>query len=81
MRARPVTSFLAVTVAPGTTPPVESVTVPRIVAVDRWARAGAAAATSAATTNNRIQRIDSLPAALAEMPRLMLMFIYLVLTQ
>src|SRR6266498_482954 len=44
-RLKPVFSFLTVTVAPGTTAPVLSVTVPRRLAVILWAEDGAANAT------------------------------------
>jgi hypothetical protein len=45
VRLKPLFSFLTVTVAPGTTPPVLSVTVPRRLAVILWAEDGAANAT------------------------------------
>src|SRR5206468_7499326 len=49
-RLKPVFSFFTVTVAPGTTAPVLSVTVPRMLAVILWAKEGMANAT---TTNVR----------------------------
>ena len=44
VRVNPVSSPFAVTFAPGTTAPVASVTVPRIVAVVLWANEGMAIA-------------------------------------
>ena len=60
VRVNPVTWFLAVIVTPGMTPPVGSMTVPRIVAAVRWAKTGAAAARSAATRYNRVHLIGFL---------------------
>ena len=42
MRVSPVSSFVIVTLAPAITAPVGSVTVPRIVPVIFWAKAGVA---------------------------------------
>ncbi len=43
-------SWVMVTVAPGSTPPEASFTVPRIVPVSTWAPAGAAASSTIART-------------------------------
>ena len=43
LRLKPVPVFTSVTVAPGTTAPVESFTIPRIVPVTAWAPAGGGA--------------------------------------
>ena len=58
-RVKPVSSLLTVTLAPGTMPPVLSVTVPRMLAVMRWAKLGTATLTdnrSARTATLRIMR-------------------------
>ena len=44
----PVAAFFSVTVAPGTTAPEESLTVPSTVAVSNWARADAGSSSAAA---------------------------------
>jgi hypothetical protein len=49
--ATPVSRFVSVTVAPGTTPPVLSLTVPTTVAVSNWANEGRAAARRHAAAN------------------------------
>ena len=57
--ATPVSRFVSVTVAPGTTPPVLSLTVPTTVAVSNWANEGSAAAITqvAARTATRRYRL------------------------
>ena len=54
--ATPVSMFVRVTVAPGTTPPVLSLTVPTTVAVSNWANEGSAAAIRQAAARTAMRR-------------------------
>jgi len=57
-RVKPVSSLLTVTFACGTTAPVESVTVPRMVAVIRWANDGAAIPATRTARQASVLRMD-----------------------